>query len=219
MSPVGERELRTQQRVVAFFRDSLGYDLPRRLAATAPGTPTSRRLGSPTWLRRQGHDDRIVARALHELRKAAAVGGVAGALDDANRAVSELLRYGVKVRPEAGEQTVTVWLIDWEHPLDNEFAVAEEMTVTGPNTRRPDLVLYVNGLALGVLELKRSTVSVAEGIRQNLDSQKPEFIRPFYATVQLLLAGNETEGLRYGVIETPQKQWLRWKRGRRTSRR
>ncbi len=72
-------------------------------------------------------------------------------------------------------------------------------------------MLYVNGIALGVLELKRSTVSVAEGIRQNLDNQKPEFIRPFFTTVQLAMAGNETEGLRYGVIETPEKYWLRWK--------
>ena len=79
------------------------------------------------------------------------------------------------------------------------------------NLKRPDIVLYVNGIALGVLELKRSTVSVAEGIRQNLDNQKPEFIRPFFATVQLIMAGNETEGLRYGVIETPEKYWLRWK--------
>ena len=62
-----------------------------------------------------------------------------------------------------------------------------------------------------MLELKRSTVSVTEGIRQNLDSQKKEFIRPFYATVQLVMAGNDTEGLRYGVIETPEKYWLRWK--------
>ena len=69
----------------------------------------------------------------------------------------------------------------------------------------------MNGIALGVLELKRSTVSVKEGIRQNLDSQKKEFIRPFYATVQLVMAGNETEGLRYGVIETREKYWLRWK--------
>jgi type I restriction enzyme R subunit len=62
-----------------------------------------------------------------------------------------------------------------------------------------------------VLELKRSTVAVNEGIRQSLDSQKKEFIRPFYTTVQLVLAGNDTEGLRYGVIETPEKYWLRWK--------
>ena len=72
-------------------------------------------------------------------------------------------------------------------------------------------MLYVNGIALGVLELKRSTVSVTEGIRQHLDSQKKAFIRPFYATVQLVMAGNETEGLRYGVIETAEKYWLRWK--------
>ena len=62
-----------------------------------------------------------------------------------------------------------------------------------------------------MLELKRSPVSASEGIRQNLDSQKPEFIRPFFATVQLVMAGNDTEGLRYGVIETPEKHWLRWK--------
>ena len=209
MSPVGEREIRTQQRVVAFFRDSLGYTYLGDWRDRAGNTNVEEDLLTG-WLRRQGHDDRIVDKALHELRKAAAVGG-SRTLYDANRAVYDLLRYGVKVRPEAGEQTVTVRLIDWERPLDNEFAVAEEVTVAGPNTRRPDLVLYVNGVALGVLELKRSTVSVAEGIRQNLDSQKPEFICPFYATVQLLLAGSETEGLRYGVIEAAEKQWLRWK--------
>ena len=96
-----------------------------------------------------------------------------------------------------GEQNVTVWLIDWKNPDNNDFAIAEEVTVTGENTKRPDLVLYVNGIALGVLELKRSTVSVTEGIRQNLDSQKKEFIQPFFSTVQLVLAGNDTEGLRY----------------------
>ena len=117
----------------------------------------------------------------------------------------------MKVRPGVGQQTVTVWLIDWKNPGNNHFGIAEEVTVAGKNTKRPDLVLYVNGIALGVLELKRSTVSVSEGIRQNLDNQKAEFIQPFFATVQLVLAGNDTEGLRYGVIETPEKKWLRWK--------
>ena len=72
-------------------------------------------------------------------------------------------------------------------------------------------MLYVNGIALGVLELKRSTVSVAEGIRQNLDNQKKEFIEPFFSTVQLVMAGNDTEGLRYGAIQTPEKYYLTWK--------
>ncbi len=79
------------------------------------------------------------------------------------------------------------------------------------NTKRPDIVIYVNGIALGVLELKRSTVSVSEGIRQNLDNQKDIFIKQFFTTMQLVLAGNDTEGLRYGTIETPEKYYLTWK--------
>ena len=108
-----------------------------------------------------------------------------------------------------------MFLIDWKDPLDNDFALAEEVTVKAADakahTKRPDVVLYVNGIALGVLELKRSTVAVAEGIRQNLDNQKKDFIRPFFSTVQFVMAGNDTEGLRYGAIETPEKYYLSWK--------
>ena len=89
------------------------------------------------------------------------------------------------------------------------------MTLPGADAKahgkRPDVVLYVNGIALGVLELKRSTVSVAEGIRQNLDNQKKTFIQPFFSTMQLVMAGNDTEGLRYGMIETQEKYYLTWK--------
>jgi type I restriction enzyme R subunit len=62
-----------------------------------------------------------------------------------------------------------------------------------------------------VIELKRSTVSVSEGIRQNLDNQKPEFIEHFFPTVQFTMAGNDTQGLRYGTIQTPEKYYLKWK--------
>ena len=196
MSTVGEREIHTQRRVAAFLQDALGYVRLGDWRDRAGNANVEKALLSD-WLRRRGYDARTIAKALHALRQAAAVGG-GRTLYDADRAVYDLLRYGVKVRPEAGEQTVTVPLIDWERPRDNAFAFAEEVTVAGANTRRPDLVLYVNGIALGVLELKRSTVSVTEGIRQNLDSQQPAFIRPFYATVQLVMAGNETEGCATG---------------------
>ena len=209
MTAVGEREARTQRRVVGFFRDTLGYDYLGHWR-DRPGNGNVEEELLEGWLRRQGHDEGIIAKAISDLNRAAALGG-SKTLYDANRAVYDRLRYGVKVRPAAGEPTVTVWLIDWRSPGRNDFAVAEEVTIAGRNAKRPDLVIYVNGIALGVLELKRSTVSVGEGIRQNLDSQKPEFIRPFFATVQLVLAGNESEGLRYGVIETPEKHWLRWK--------
>jgi type I restriction enzyme R subunit len=209
MTSVGQREIRTQKRVLQFFQDALGYTYlghwkDREGSANVEETLLS------DWLRRQGHSDKIIGKVLFEVGKAAALGG-SRTLYDANREVYGLLRYGVKVRPDVGEQTETVWLIDWADPHHNDFSVAEEVTVFGVNSKRPDVVLFVNGIALGVLELKRSTVSASEGIRQNLDSQKKEFIRPFYTTVQLVMAGNDTEGLRYGVIETPEKYWLRWK--------
>ena len=209
MSTVGQKEIFTQRRVVAFFRDALGYAYLGNRKDRRDNANVEKALLAD-WLARQGHGDNVTDKALDTLDKALALGGNK-TLYDANREVYGLLRYGVKVRPNIGEQTQTVYLIDWSNPCDNDFAIAEEVTIAGENDRRPDLVLYVNGIALGVLELKRSTVSVAEGIRQHLDSQKKEFIRPFYATVQLVLAGNDTEGLRYGVIETPEKYYLRWK--------
>ena len=209
MSTVGQREILTQQRVIEFFRDALGYAYRGHWKDRLDNSNVEKVLLT-VWLRRQGHSEKVIAKVLHELGKAAALGG-SKTLYDVNHELYGLLRYGVKVQPDVGEQNITVWLIDWANSGNNDFSIAEEVTVTGENTKRPDLVLYVNGIALGVLELKRSTVSVTEGIRQNLDSQKKEFIQPFFATVQLVMAGNDTEGLRYGVIETPEKYWLRWK--------
>ena len=209
MSNVGARERLTQGRVVAYFRDALKY---RYLGdwECREGNSNIEEALLADWLTRQGHSKQIFDKVLYELNKAKAVSG-SKTLYDANREVYGLLRYGVKVRPDVGEQHVTVWLIDWENPKNNNFAVAEEVTIAGENSKRPDIVLYVNGIALCVLELKRSIVSVSEGIRQNLDNQKKIFIRPFFSTVQLVMAGSETEGLRYGVIETPEKYYLRWK--------
>ena len=205
MNTVGQREILTQQRVIAFFCDALGY----AYLGDWQDRPDNRNIEPAlltNWLKRQGHHDGIAPKVLRELNQA-----TSKTLYDANRAVYDLLRYGVKVQPDIGEQHTTVWLIDWENPDNNDFGIAEEVTVVAQNTKRPDLVLYVNGIALGVLELKRSTVSVTEGIRQNLDNQKREFIQPFFTTIQLVMAGNDTEGLRYGMIETPEKYWLRWK--------
>ncbi|WQT08917.1 type I restriction endonuclease subunit R [Helicobacter pylori] len=132
-------------------------------------------------------------------------------LYEANQTFYELLIYGVKTKTSQNENFQTTYLIDWKDISQNEFSVAEEVSVKGPNAKRPDIVLYVNGIALGVLELKKSSVSVESGIRQNLDNQKKEFIRDFFKTIQLVMAGNESQGLRYGVIETKEKYYLSWK--------
>ena len=106
------------------------------------------------------------------------------------------------VKIEAGKVTETVHLINWEEPEKNDFAIAEEVTLRGNHERRPDLVLYVNGIAVGVLELKNSRVSIGDGIRQILSNQQPEFNAWFFSTVQFVFAGNDSEGLRYGTIGT-----------------
>ena len=210
MSTVGQIEKRTQARVVALFRKRLNYDY---LGDRTDLDNRNIELGLlRDWLAKQGVSDTLINRALHELNRVAT--DTSKHLYDRNKEVYDLLRYGVKVQPGAGENRVTVWLIDWKHPENNHFAIAEEVTVKGADakasTKRPDVVIYINGIALGVLELKRSTVSVAEGIRQNLDNQKKEFIQPFFSTMQWVMAGNDTEGLRYATIETPEKYYLRW---------
>src|SRR5690606_5174693 len=91
------------------------------------------------------------------------------------------------------------------------FAIAEEVTLRGGHERRPDLVLYVNGIALAVIELKNSRVGVAEGIAQVLSNQRPEFNAGFFSTVQFVFAGNDSEGLRYGTVLTAAKYSLAWK--------
>ena len=210
MNTIGQSESLTQQEVIEFFENVLGYAyLGNRKHRLGNRNIEDENLAA--WLRRQRHGKKIIEKVLLEVHKAATTSG-SKSLYGANQEVYGLLRYGVKVQPQVGEQHKTVWLIDWKHPVKNHFGIAEEVTVVGENTKRPDIVLYVNGIALGVLELKRSTVSVSEGIRQNLDNQRGEFICPFFSTVQLIMAGNETEGLRYGVIETPEKHWLRWKK-------
>jgi type I restriction enzyme R subunit len=212
MIKVGTPERPVQNHVIELFSNTLGYEyldnwFDRNNSNIEEGYLRA-------FLReRQSYDDGLINRALYELTRVA--GDQSRSLYDINKDVYGLLRYGVKIKEGAGEQSKTVWLIDWHHPERNHFAIAEEVTVPASNAKaypkRPDIVLYVNGIALGVLELKRSTVSVSEGIRQNLDNQKKEFIQPFFTTMQLVMAGNTTQGVRYGTIETPEKYYLTWK--------
>ncbi|RCV62835.1 type I restriction enzyme, R subunit [Methanophagales archaeon] len=208
MTPIGQIERITQDRVVDLFQTHLGYEYLGNWEDRENNGNIEKKI-LHQYLLKRGYSQILIVKAIYELTRAAT--NQSKSLHDLNKDVYSLLRYGVSVKEEVGENTQTVKLIDWENPLENEFAIAEEVTVKGENDKRPDVVLYVNGIALGVLELKRSTVSVSEGIRQNLDNQKQTFIRPFFATIQLIMAGNDTEGIRYGVIETPEKYWLSWK--------
>jgi len=180
---IGQTERATQNRIIALFRDTLGYESLGNWH-DRPNNSNIEESRLRSFLSRQGNSETLMTKALYELHKVA--DDQTKSLYDINKEVYGLLRYGVKVREDIGENTQTVWLIDWKNPEKNHFAVAEEVTVRGENTKRPDVVIYVNGIALGVLELKRSTVSVSEGIRQNLDNQKAVFVERFFTTVQLV---------------------------------
>jgi type I restriction enzyme R subunit len=209
MSTVGQIERKTQDSVIKLFKESLGYEYLGNWEYRDRNSNVEVELLTQN-LRARGYDDNLINKAILKLTSDASLGGGRD-LYEANQDVYRLLRYGVRVKPGIGENTRTVWLIDWGDPAANDFAIAEEVTVASDHTKRPDLVLYVNGIALGTIELKRSKVAVSEGIRQTIGNQRPEFIRSFFTTVQLVMAGNDVEGLRYGVIDTPEKYWLSWR--------
>lgn len=208
MSNVSKPERATQDRVVALFTNTLGYQHLGDWSDRAGNHCIEEGLLT-AFLTRSGYSAARVSAALHKLRSEALLHG--RSLYAANQAVYELLRYGVSVKVEAGQVNETVHLVNWAEPANNDFAIAEEVTLKGGHERRPDIVLYLNGIAVGMLELKNSRVGLGEGIRQCLSNQRSEFNDWFFSTVQLVMAGNDSEGLRYGSIETEEKYFLSWK--------
>lgn len=205
---VGQREKATQKRVVALFHSQLRYDYLGNWEDRPDNSNIEESLLKKYLIGRK-YSDTLIARALDQLRTTA--NNYDESLYTNNKNVYGLLRYGIKVKDGVGKQSQTVELIDWLHPEKNDFAIAEEVTIHGNREKRPDVVLYVNGIALGVLELKRSTISIGDGIRQSIVNQQKEFIQSFFSTIQLVFAGNDTEGLRYGTIGTQEKYFLKWK--------
>ena len=208
MRSIGQPERATQDRVIALFRDQLDYRYVGDWTDRDGNSNIEDGLLS-AWLTKCGYTPGQISAALHKLRTEA--DNHSRGLYGNNHAVYNLLRYGVPVKTEAGKATETVHLINWQEPEQNDFVIAEEVTLKGNQERRPDVVLYVNGVAVAVLELKNSRVSIGDGIRQNLSNQQPEFNAWFFSTVQFIFAGNDSEGLRYGTIGTPEKFFLKWK--------
>lgn len=205
---IGLPERATQNRVLALFRDDLQY---RYLGdwGDRPDNSNIEEALLSSWLGKRGYSAAQIASALYRLRTEALNHN--RSLYANNEAVYKRLRYGVDVKTDPAKPTETIHLVDWQRPANNDFAIAEEVTLKGALERRPDLVLYLNGIAIGVIELKSSRTTIGDGIRQSLSNQKPEFNEWFYTTVQLVIAGNDSEGLQYGSIATEAKHFLKWK--------
>ncbi|MCC4771138.1 HsdR family type I site-specific deoxyribonuclease [Methanosarcina sp. DH2] len=208
MHNIGKSERETQDRIISLFRDELNYSYLGNWIDRENNSNIEEGLLT-VYLTGNGYTPKQISVALHLLKNAANRHNQS--LYNNNKAVYSLLRYGVPVKTEAGKVTESVNLINWQEPEKNDFAIAEEVTLIGNRERRPDIVLYVNGIAIGVLELKNSRVSIGDGIRQNLSNQQPEFNRWFFSTVQFIFAGNDSEGLKYGTIGTLEKYFLKWK--------
>lgn len=208
MNDVGQIERKTQQRIVKLFHDTLDYTYLGNWEERPNNSNIEEEL-LRTYLIERKYNPVLINKAIAELKRVS----VNYQLDlyTNNKNVYSKLRYGIEVKEDAGDRNERVHLIDWKHPEKNHFAIAEEVTVQGERDKRPDIVLYVNGIALAVLELKRSTISIADGIRQSIVNQQREFIEQFFTTIQFVFAGNDTEGLRYGTIGTIEKYFLNWK--------
>ena len=173
MSGVGQKERATQNRVIELFKSKLKYTYIGNLHDRENSNIETARLKK--YLQKQGYSAELIRRAMNALLEAAQRPD----LYQANKEVYSLLRYGASVKEDVSVHHQTVKFINWKEPHKNDFYIAEEVTIRGEHTKRPDIVLYVNGIAVCVLELKSSVVSVSKGIRQNLDNQTNDFIRPF----------------------------------------
>ncbi|MCX6170006.1 MAG: HsdR family type I site-specific deoxyribonuclease [Ignavibacteriales bacterium] len=208
MIQIGDVERKTQNRIVKLFKNLLKYDYLDNWE-DRPNNNNIEVEYLTAYLKSKKVSPILISKTLDKLRIVA--NNDSETLYTNNKNFYSLLRYGVQIQEEAGQNHDNVELIDWDNPGNNHFAIAEEVTLFGNHEKRPDIVIYVNGIALAVLELKRSIVSIGDGIRQSIVNQQKEFIQSFFSTVQIVFAGNDTEGLRYGTIGTPEKYFLKWK--------
>lgn len=227
-----------QNGVVEAFTKKLGYEYlgnlqyAKNTTVNSLGTRNAPIIESAlkTFLKGQGHTEYAITAALSRLKEQARLTDARYVtLAEANNAVYDMLISGVSVKPSPEENETDVMFFDFEKPENNAFAFAEEVSFIDPLTTinsRPDIVVYVNGIALCVIELKRSIVSLDEGIRQHLSNER-DLIPSFFTTTQFTVVARHAPhielngegkvsdgmyGFKYATLGTPHEFWCPWKR-------
>ena len=151
-----------------------------------------------------------------------AIGKLQAALSDtskgaqaANEAVTNLLHLGtgIPITIEGETKSRQLGFIDWRNPQNNLFHMTAEFPVErsrSADTRRPDIVLFINGVPVAVIELKKSAESADQGISQSIRNQGADEIPRLFASAQILLAANPSDP-RYATPGTPKQFWSKWR--------
>ena len=155
--------------------------------------------------------DDVIAKAIEELTRSRAVMSPV----EANREIYTLLKDGVKVTlsdPTGESETVEVLqVIDWENPENNDFFAASQFWITGEMyTKRPDIICFVNGIPLVLMEFKRIDVNLYAAYNDNLRDYKTTIPHLFWYNAFILLS-NGTES-KVGSLTASWEHFAEWKR-------
>ena len=132
-----------------------------------------------------------------------------------NEKIYDLLTLGKSYQEnmvDGTKRSFDIKYIDFEHPENNDFYVTEEFSVlrmNGKDHARPDIVLFVNGIPLAVIECKDASVPIIQAISQNIRNQKPDYIPQLFKFIQIVMAANKNE-TKYATCGTPDKFWSTW---------
>lgn len=132
-----------------------------------------------------------------------------------NEKIYDLLTLGKSYQEnmvDGTKRSFDIKYIDFEHPENNDFYVTEEFSVlrmNGKDYARPDIVLFVNGIPLAVIECKDASVPIIQAISQNIRNQKPDYIPQLFKFIQIVMAANKNE-TKYATCGTPNKFWSTW---------
>ena len=132
-----------------------------------------------------------------------------------NEKIYDLLTLGKSYQEDMVDGTkrsFDIKYIDFDNIENNDFYVTEEFSVlrmNGKDCARPDIVLFVNGIPLGVIECKDISVPIIQAISQNIRNQKPDYIPQLFKFIQIVMAANKNE-TQYATCGTPSKFWSTW---------